>query len=203
MFSRISHFLKGPNPLHPSVWTDRLSPLTFRRFAPQDLPQCLKLYALNEPERFPEGMVRQYEKSLITSSSYFLVAENDTHIMASGGMSYFVRENTVVLCYGLVHPSHQGRGIGTALLLARLALLNPERSSYDVFIFALEKSFAFYRRFGFRDFQPWKDVHGDLHPSGCLLVTSPEIRKCRQLLSDHGITVPQDEDQIPFRKPAA
>ena len=85
------------------------------------------------------------------------------------------------------------------MLLARLALLKPNRSRYHVFIFAVEKSIAFYRRFGFREFQGWQDAHGDTHPSGHLLITSYEIRRCRVMLQDHGIVLPEDEDQIPLR----
>src|ERR1041385_5502612 len=199
MFSRIYHFLKGPNPLNPSVWTGRLSPLTFRRFVSKDLPQCRELYALNEPGRFPRGVAQQYEKSLIADSAYYLVAERDSHIVTSGGISYFRREDMAVLFFGLVHPRYHGQGIGTALLLACLALLKPNRARYHVFIFAVEKSIAFYRRFGFRDFQGWQDAHGDTHPSGHLLFTSYEIRCCRVLLQDNGIVSPEDEDQIPLR----
>lgn len=57
VFERVAHFFKGPNPLHPAVWEGRLAPLTFRRFKIEDLPQCLELYRLNEPGRFPEGVI--------------------------------------------------------------------------------------------------------------------------------------------------
>jgi predicted N-acetyltransferase YhbS len=203
MFTRLYHFCKGPNPLHPSVCDGHLSPVIFRRFAITDMPQCLELYALNEPERFPKGVSEQYEKCLTEQTSYFLVAEIEGQIVASGGLSYWTRRDFAVLCFGLVRPSHQGKGIGTALLLARLALLNPKHFEYHVFIFAVEKSFGFYWRFGFRSFQPWQDLHSDKHPSGHLLITSSEIRKCRQMLQAHGVGLPQDQDQIPTRKEAA
>jgi N-acetylglutamate synthase-like GNAT family acetyltransferase len=202
MFSRIYHFLKGPNPLHPSVWAGRLPSLTFRRFSPQDLPRCLELYALNEPGRFPKGVLPQYESSLTRGSSYHLVTEEDGQVIASGGLSYYNRQDVVVLCFGLVHPNHQSRGIGTALLLARLALLKANGLSYHVFIGAVEPSFGFYCRFGFTHFQAWKDSQGDTHPTGHLLLTSAEIRRCRTLLVAHGIALPEDEDEIPLRTKA-
>jgi N-acetylglutamate synthase-like GNAT family acetyltransferase len=97
--------------------------------------------------------VQQYAESLREQSSYFLVAESEGQIIASGGLSYWMRKDIAVLSFGLVRPSHQGKGIGTALLLARLALLNPKCFAYQVFIFAVDKSFDFYRRFGFRTFE--------------------------------------------------
>ena len=185
--------------MHPSVWGRRLNPLIFRRFAVTDMPRCLELYAANEVGRFPERVIEEYEKSLREQTSYFLVAESEGQIIASGGLSYWLREDIAVMSFGLVRPSHQGQGIGTALLLARLALLNPKRSAYRVFIFAVEKSFGFYRRFGFRKVRAWRDLHGQNHPSGLLFVTRSEIRRCRVLLGEQGIVLPQDEDEIPIR----
>src|SRR3954454_23494267 len=121
--TRLARWLKGTTPLDKSVWEGRLSPLSFRRFALPDLPRCLEIYRLNEPGRFPRGVLQQYERVLLGQSSYFLVVEKAGEIVATGGMAYFQQPNVATFCFGLVHPAHQGRGIGTALLLARLALL--------------------------------------------------------------------------------
>lgn len=147
-FTRLYHRLRGPNPLHPSVWEGRLRPITFRRYEPRDLDRCLEIYALNQPGRFPEGVESDYKSSLEEQRTYFLVGEKNDQVVATGGMYYFNREGIAVLCYGLVHPEHQGLGIGAALALTRLALLTPLLPSHQVMIFAVEKSFDYYRRFG-------------------------------------------------------
>lgn len=200
LFNRLYHFIKGPNPLHPSVWDKLSSPCTFRKFEKKDFPQCLELFSLNEPGRFPKGVAEQYEKSLAGGNSYYLVTEADGRIVASGGISYYMKPDYAVLCFGLVHPRYYARGLGTALLLARLALLKPVRKPYHAFIFAVEDTFGFYRRFGFRTYNPWLDTQGNRHPSGHLLLFGSEIRQCRRLLDFHGIILPQDEDQVPFRQ---
>jgi ribosomal protein S18 acetylase RimI-like enzyme len=197
-FSRFYHNLKGPHPLHPDVIGSRLTPLTFRRYQQTDLDQCVELYAANEAGRFPEGVQDQYRKSLTRQSSYFLVLEHDGRIIASGGISLFLRPDVAVLCFGLVDPKHHGQGIGTALLLARLALL-PGKCTYMVFIAAVEKSVGFYRRLGFRAFTPWKDTHGCMQPSGVLAFSPSEINRCRRLLAQRSILYPQDQEHIPFR----
>ena len=202
MFDRLYHFIRGPHPLHPSVCDGRLSSRAFRRFETKDLPQCVELYSLNEPGRFPVGVAEQYHQSLVDGRSYHLVTEVDGQIVASGGVSYSAREDRVVLSFGLVHPDHQGQGLGTSLLLARLALLKPGRLYYHVFIFAVEGSFGFYRRFGFKDYYPWLDAQGVPHPSGRLLLSGSDVRRCRQFLSSRGIEVPEDEAEIPIRQRA-
>jgi GNAT superfamily N-acetyltransferase len=195
---RIGHFLRGPNPLHPDLWEGRLKPLTFRRFEVADLPQCMELYKLNEPGRFPEGPGDHYEDCLRSGRTYVLVAEDAGRIVAAGGMNYFVKPHIAVCSYGLVRPDHQGKGIGTALFLARLTLLGNTEPVYRVMIFAVRKSYVFYQRFGFLPFTPWHDKQGVAHPSGYLLVSNAEVVRIRKLLADHGISVPHDEDKVPF-----
>jgi ribosomal-protein-alanine N-acetyltransferase len=200
LLNRFGHYLKGPNPLHPKAWEGRLSPLTFRRFQISDLPQCLEIYKLNEPGRFPEGVLDAYEKCLREQSSYVLVAERNGQIIATGGIAYARKPYSAMLSYGLVKPEEQGKGIGTALLLARLALLKQSDSAYCVLIGALAKSLGFYERFGFRMIGKWRDPHGNDHPIGSLLTNYAEAQACRKLLAEHGIVVPQHQDQVPFRE---
>ena len=195
---RMGHFFRGPNPLHPGVWEGRLRPLTFRRFDIADLPQCLALYKLNEPGRFPERVRDHYEECLRSGRTYVLVAEDEGRIVATGGMNIFLKPHIAVLSYGLVRPDYHGKGIGTALLLARLALLSNKEPVYRVLIFAVRKSFVFYQRFGFRPYTAWHDKQGVAHPSGQLIITIAEAQQCRKLLADHGISVPHDEDKVPF-----
>lgn len=196
--SRLYHGLRGAHPLHPDVIGNHLNSFAFRRYQPADLHRCVALYAANEVGRFPEGVREQYQQSLMRQSSYYLVLEREGRIIASGGISLFCRPDVAVLCFGLVHPEHHGHGIGTALVLTRLALL-PGKFTYMIFIAAVEKSVGFYRRFGFRAFTPWKDKHGQIQPSGVLAFSPSEIIRCRKLLAQHGITYPQDQDQIPLR----
>jgi hypothetical protein len=75
LLSRIFHYIRGPNPVHPSVWEGRLSPIVFRRFEDADLNQCVQLYSLNEEGRFPRGVGEKYRNSLIEQESYYLAVK--------------------------------------------------------------------------------------------------------------------------------
>jgi hypothetical protein len=57
------------SPLHPDNWRGRLKPSTLRRLDPEDIPQCLELYRLNEPGRFPAGSYQQQYLDSLTSDT--------------------------------------------------------------------------------------------------------------------------------------
>jgi ribosomal-protein-alanine N-acetyltransferase len=177
--------------------------MAFRRIVPDDVEQCLELYRLNEPGRFPEGMLKSYWKALLKERAYFLVLPGQGQLIATGGIQYVGRPpHSAFLVYGLVHPQHQGQGVGTALLLSRLALLNDRRWWWVVTIFAVEDSVGFYHRFGFRPAGPWKDKSGAWHPIAQVMILSYEIRRIREILRRHGVTYPQeDADVIPSVNP--
>jgi len=120
--------------------------------------------------------------------------------VATGGMQYFTADNLAVLCFGMVHPQRHNEGFGAALFLARMSLLRAAKEHYHLFIFAVNKSIGYYRRFGFHDCQSWTDPHGRNQPAAILTVTSSDVLKCRQLLAAHGIIVPSDQAKIPLRE---
>jgi hypothetical protein len=78
--------------------------------------------------------------------------------------------------------------------------LSLQRPVHGVLILAVEKSFIFYKRFGFHEYTPWRDPQGEERPTGYLVIRDDEVRACRKLLADHGISFPNDEDKVPFNE---
>jgi GNAT superfamily N-acetyltransferase len=58
-------------------------------------------------------------------------------------------QQAVSLSFGVVHPHHQRKGIGTALLLARIAILPKPQDFYCVSMSPLPNAQPFFRKFGF------------------------------------------------------
>src|SRR5690349_21254389 len=136
MLERIIHFIKGPNLFHPNVWKGRLQPTTFRLLAPSDLTRCLELYTQNEPNRFPQNRLAHDRTDLEKETSCTIVGERGRRVLASAGISKLYWDNLLVLSFGLVDPEHQGRGLGIAMTLARLAMIEPNHSAFYVLIMA-------------------------------------------------------------------
>jgi len=192
-------------PTNRRLWEGKLCPMQFRRTVPSDLEQCLELYRLNDGGRFPLGYISRYFKSLSEQESYVLVLDGPQGLIATGGLAYFSRRpNTAMLSWGLVHPAHHGKGIGTALLLARLALLGTTGLWRFVYIASLKDSVGYYRRFGFSTpgTLMWEDTSGKRHPIGMLWIFAYQIRRIRRILSEQGVTYPrEDVTEIPYIDP--
>lgn len=189
--------LTPASPLKRSVWEGKLAPMTFRPFARADIEPCLELYELNEPGRFPPGGLPEYLSHLAQRRAYTICLDGPDGLVACGGLAYHEgRRHSGLLCYGLVHPAHHGTGIGTALLLARLALLDPNRHWYSICIAALEKSFGFYRRFGFSSAGSWCDKSGARHTFGALFIFGYQIRRIRKLLAAHKVEYPAGDGNL-------
>ena len=201
-YTRLYYHVRGPNPLHPMVWNGRIPPITFRRYRESDLDGCVNLYDLNAPGRFPT-LDPPYRTALASGRIYTLVAEMDGKLIAAGSVSYhrpqeFLDDNVATLSFGLVHPDHHSKGIGTALVLARLALLKPSQEYYFVLIFAVNRSMGFYRRLGFHDAGKWKDCNGEEHPFATLEFLRRDINSSRKLLANHQVIYPDDEENVPL-----
>lgn len=166
-----------------------------------DIPLCLSLYRANEARHFPPGFFAEYEARLHGRQLLNLVAMRGGEAVGCGGLVYDAN-GLAWLCFGMVAPAHHRRGIGTALTLARLALLTPVDGWCGIGITAVPNSVSFYRRFGFTFLPATTDGNGTLHSIAFLDVPAAEIEACRALLAERRIIVPDAGDAIPRIPPA-
>ena len=61
----------------------RLHPMQFRRLRSEDIEQCLEIYRLNEPGRFPPEMMGQFWMTLTNGTVYTLVLEEEGRVVES------------------------------------------------------------------------------------------------------------------------
>jgi GNAT superfamily N-acetyltransferase len=135
-------------PLPPST----LAPgIRLRVYAPEDFDACVRIYVENEPGRLPRGYQRDFEQFLAHAGYLKLVLTLEDRPVAIGGIGLFpgLFATLAWLVFGLVHPGHHRRGLGTTLLLARLASLPEPSKATKIFLSGLPASEGFFRRFGF------------------------------------------------------
>jgi len=174
--------------------------VSFKVMGDTDIPLCLSLYRANEARHFPRGFLGYYEHGLRGRQFLNLIALRGGEPVGCGGLVYDAAGNAW-FCFGMVAPAHQRKGIGTALMLARLALLTPVDGWCAISIMAVPGSVSFYRRFGFI-FLP---AAGDASATSAFLdVPAAEVEACRTFLAERRIIVPDAHGAIPRTpRPAA
>lgn len=180
----------------PEDLAARLHDVSFRIMRDADRPICRALYRANEAAHFPPGLIGRYDMELRHGRFLNLVALRHGETVGCGAL-YRNGPDRYCLAYGMVAPAHHRQGIGSALLLARLAMLDPAADAITVSLFAANSgSVAFYRRFGFHfPGQRW-EVDGELHPHGLLRIEAAQIRRCRDLFVERA-TACADEPATP------
>jgi hypothetical protein len=150
--SPLFDLLTGPrsalSPVPPTV-----SPLgiQIRAYRPADKDACVEIYNENEPGRFPDGAVGQFKQFLQHPGYLRLVGCIDEQPVAIGGIGLIpgLFSDSVWLVFGMVRPALHRRGIGTAMLLVRLAALSRPAKPVRVILSSVETSGGFFERFGF------------------------------------------------------
>jgi len=176
--------------------------LSFRKVVEQDFDVCLDIYQTNEVLGLvPPHYEADFEAAVKGDDILFLVAILDEKVVACGGISYTTSGRTnAYLCYGLVHPDHQRRKIGTSLLLARLSLLRTALAQpVDINLQATQYSKSYFAKIGFAYVTSEHDAYGHLFEHYTLTLSSSLLRSCRESLAASGISVPH-ELEVPVAK---
>lgn len=162
----------------------------FRQLLPSDRDACLGIYRDNEPGRFPDGVLPQFENFIARQDYLKLVCCKGNDIVALGGITAIpgLLALQAWLVFGLVAPSYQSQGIGTTLVLARLAALPSPTRPVRLFLSNVAGSVGFFARFGFQ-------LQGQMAvpPSGqgidvcSAMLDADGWATCRKLVADIGI----------------
>lgn len=155
------------------------------------------VYLLNEPGRFPPGVLPDFEATLREDNRLFLVAKMAGKLCGCGGISIKEQSGTSIgwLCFGLIHPKHHGQGIGAALLLARLSLL-PTELRWAAMC-TVPKSRGYYERFNFHECVRGKWPDGTDAPVHRVRLPPRTRSRCESLLSRAGVILTLDTKEVP------
>lgn len=119
--------------------------VTLRLMQPEDLPALHEVLRSNVPDFLPDDPA--LADNLQEDAPNFFVAEVDGRVVAGGGIDLGATGEQCVLYLGSVHRDFHRRGLGSLLLLARLAWT--EGSPGLVWAVVPEPAVAFFERFGF------------------------------------------------------
>lgn len=163
-----------------------------REISPEDRESCLRIYRDNEAGRFPTGVGPDFEHFLARPDYLKLVCcVADKPVAVGGiGLTSGLSSLRAWLVFGMVTPALHGQGIGTALLLARLAALRLPSRPVRLLLSNVAGSVGFFARFGF-------ELQGQMavRPSGQLIdvcsamLDADTWEVCRRLATNMGVNL--------------
>ena len=135
--------------------------VTFRPFRPSDAAACLAVFDSNIPRYFATLERPGFEQFLADMPCEYLVGEApDGTIVACGG--WYPRpegEGEAGLAWGMVHQGWHHKGVGRALLEARLAGVRTLPGVHTLVISTSQHTETFYARAGFEVTEREADGH--------------------------------------------
>ncbi|WP_276498737.1 GNAT family N-acetyltransferase [Pontibacter litorisediminis] len=120
-----------------------------RPYTPTDKEQLLALLRLNTPTYFAEAEENDFAEYLDKYREDYFVVEEKGEIIGAGGINYFPKEGLARISWDMIHPAHQGKGIGKQLLQHRLRVIMGKSGIHLVIVRTTQLVYAFYQKQGF------------------------------------------------------
>ena len=168
----------------------RLQPARVRLVEPSDVDRCLEIQQACEGRFYPHGYRESFRDCLIGGKGLYLVVERHGVVAGCGGIEPVEHPNQAVFHFDMVHPDFHGQGLGTALLLARVAMLDLRRQPGLVLMNVPVDSLGFYRRFGFGAVHQFTDHLGNKFVYAGRHYKAEEVNSIRRTLRDHDVSWP-------------
>lgn len=124
--------------------------IKIRPYSEADKGRLLKLLELNTPAYFSTEERKDFMYYLDNEIEQYFVVELDGEIVGCGGIN-FAEDNTAGrISWDLLHPSYQGKGIGSRLLQHRIAVLQSIGDIKSISVRTSQLAWRFYEKNGFR-----------------------------------------------------
>lgn len=103
------------------------SDIEIRKYAPTDKAAALNLIRLNTPQFFAPAETEEFGRYLDMYPETYYMLLLDGKIAGGGGVFFAEDGNAASLAWGMIHPAHRRKGLGTALTRFRLEKIDAER----------------------------------------------------------------------------
>jgi N-acetylglutamate synthase-like GNAT family acetyltransferase len=121
----------------------------FEKYQPTLLPEVLKIFRSNMPKYFFD-----YEEKLLVEQltnrifDYYLLKQGNTYIGAGGiGLN---ADDSVSLCWGMVHKDFHNKHYGEALLKYRLDRIKEKWAGKKIINVTSQHTTGFFEKYGFK-----------------------------------------------------
>lgn len=138
------------------------SVVSTRPFVWADFDACLAVFDSNVPDYFRDSERGEFEAFLRDLPGPYLVIEMASDVVGCGGYALRPDVGVADLCWGMIHRSLHGRGLGTVLAIRRLQLALKDEEVRAVELNTSQRTVGFYETLGFE----LLSVHRDGYSAG-------------------------------------
>ena len=121
-----------------------------RPFQTSDIPALLALLNLNIPSYFDPSEAADYEEYLSTEVEDYFVVEEAGKLIGAGGVNYFWEIHEARISWDIIHPEHQGRGLGKELTNFRIKHIKLQAEINTICVRTSQLAYKFYEKVGFQ-----------------------------------------------------
>lgn len=122
--------------------------MNFRRFEALDTEAVVEIFRSNIPKYFLETEEPELREFLADHVENYYVLELDGKVVGAGGIALNA-DDTVSLCWGMVHNDHLGTGLGRLLTEFRLARSHEMFGARSIVTSTSQHTAGFYEKLGF------------------------------------------------------
>ena len=192
--------LRARDRFDPARATGRMPAVTIRQLRDDDIDACHAIYNANSEGRFPDGYFAHFEADLRKDKYLWLVVEDEGEIVGVGGIclhEYPPHGSFGFLVFGMVSPDRHRQGIGSALLLARIAALSAPDGYARIGMTSVPATVEFFKSYGFKFVGRLPEEDGNAFDTYYTVVSRPAWEASRALLTSSGITFDPDQLDVP------
>ncbi|HEV7347010.1 GNAT family N-acetyltransferase [Telluribacter sp.] len=121
-----------------------------RPYTPADKEQLIHLLKLNTPTYFDSSEEQDFREYFDRHLESYFVVEEDGQLVGCGGINYFPDDRLARITWDIIHPDHQGRGLGKELTLFRINEIRKNPEVELVVVRTTQQAYQFYEKGGFR-----------------------------------------------------
>lgn len=123
--------------------------MKIRPYIETDKNELIRLIEWNVPLYFALEEVEEYKRYLEEEIDQYFVVEVEGRLVGAGGINVIAKEKEGRISWDVVAPALQGKGIGRALLLYRLEILQKMQDIDRIRVRTSQVVYPFYEKYGF------------------------------------------------------
>ena len=120
-----------------------------REYRDSDKPALAEIFNSNVPRYFAPEEQDDLHACIAEPEVIYYVIENDHKVVGSGGIAAN-EDDTVSICWGMIHSDFHKKGFGKQLLEFRLKKLKELYPGKDVIVNTSQATELFFTKFGFK-----------------------------------------------------